>query len=37
MKGSIIGDIIGSAFEFNNIDTKDFTLFSRRSCFRTIA
>ena len=33
MKGAIIGDIIGSAYEFNNIDTKEFPLFSRRSCF----
>ena len=29
MKGAIIGDIIGSAYEFNNIATKDFPLFSR--------
>ena len=33
MKGAIIGDIIGSAYEFNNIDTKEFELFSRRSRF----
>ena len=33
MKGAIIGDIIGSAYEFNNIDTKDFPLFNRRSSF----
>ena len=33
MKGAIIGDIIGSAYEFNNIDTKDFPLFSRWSSF----
>ena len=29
MKGAIIGDIIGSVYEFDNIDTKDFPLFSR--------
>ena len=33
MKGAIIGDIIGSAYEFNNIDTKDFPLFSARCSF----
>ena len=33
MKGAIIGDIIGSAWEFNNIDTKDFPLFSSRCRF----
>ena len=33
MKGAIIGDIIGSAYEFNNIDTKVFPLFNRRSSF----
>ena len=33
MIGAIIGDIIGSAYEFHNISTKDFPLFSRRSCF----
>lgn len=33
MKGAVIGDIIGSAYEFNNIATKDFPLFSARSCF----
>lgn len=27
MLGAIIGDIVGSRFEFNNIKTKDFTLF----------
>lgn len=27
MLGAIIGDIAGSRFEFNNIDTKDFELF----------
>lgn len=28
MIGSIIGDIVGSVYEFNNIKTKDFQLFS---------
>ena len=28
MIGSIIGDIVGSIYEFNNIKTKDFPLFS---------
>lgn len=34
MKGAIIGDIIGSVYEFNNIKTKQFPLF-RRDCFFT--
>ena len=29
MLGAIIGDIVGSRFEFNNIKTKDFTFFDR--------
>ena len=33
MLGAIIGDIIGSRFEFNNIKTKDFDLFAERSKF----
>jgi len=33
MKGAIIGDIIGSAYEFNNIATKDFPLFSSACSF----
>ena len=33
MKGAIIGDIIGSVYEFNNIDTKNFPLFSDECCF----
>ena len=33
MKGAIIGDIIGSAYEFKNISTKDFPLFSDNSVF----
>ena len=34
MTGAIIGDIVGSRFEFNNRKTKDFTLFTPR-CFFT--
>lgn len=33
MKGAIIGDIIGSAFEVYNLKRKDFLLFSNRSGF----
>ncbi len=33
MLGSIIGDIIGSPYEFHNIKTKDFELFSQNSHF----
>lgn len=33
MKGAIIGDIVGSVYEFHNIKTKDFPLFSQRSRF----
>ena len=31
MIGAIVGDIIGSPYEFNNIHTKDFPLFSHAS------
>lgn len=31
MTGSIIGDIVGSVYEFRNIKTKDFTLFGRHA------
>ena len=31
MIGSMIGDIVGSIYEFHNIKTKDFSLFSDRS------
>ena len=31
LKGAIIGDIIGSAYEFNNTNTKSFPLFSADS------
>ncbi len=34
MIGAIIGDIVGSVYEFNNIKTKDFPLF-RDDCFFT--
>lgn len=34
MIGAIIGDIIGSVYEWNNIKTKDFKLFSP-GCFFT--
>lgn len=34
MLGAIIGDIVGSRFEFNNIKTKDFELMNH-SCFFT--
>ena len=33
MFGAIIGDIIGSAYEFHNVKTKDFPLFTEKSCF----
>ncbi len=33
MLGAIVGDIIGSPYEFHNIKTKDFFLFSERCCF----
>ncbi len=33
MLGSIIGDIVGSVYEFHNIKTKDFELFSQNSHF----
>ena len=35
MFGAIIGDIVGSPYEFdsNNIKTKDFPLFSEKSHF----
>ncbi|VPP39907.1 hydrolase [Streptococcus pneumoniae] len=34
MLGAIIGDIVGSVYEWNNIKTKDFPLF-RKDCFFT--
>ena len=33
MLGAIIGDIVGSPYEFNNIKTTDFELFSSKSTF----
>lgn len=33
MIGAIAGDIIGSVYEFNNIKTKDFPLFTRGSTY----
>lgn len=36
MLGAIVGDIVGSVYEWSNIKTKDFPLF-REHCFsRTI-
>lgn len=34
MKGAIIGDIVGSVYEWDNIKTKEFPLF-RDDCFFT--
>ena len=34
MIGAILGDIVGSVYEFNNIKTKDFEFFQRK-CFFT--
>lgn len=34
MIGAIVGDILGSVYEWNNIKTKDFPLF-REDCFFT--
>jgi hypothetical protein len=34
MLGAIIGDIVGSVYEWDNIKTKDFPLF-REDCFFT--
>ena len=34
MLGAIIGDIVGSVYEWNNIKIKDFPLF-RKDCFFT--
>lgn len=35
MLGAIAGDIIGSPYEFDNINTTDFSLFCHDSCFFT--
>jgi ADP-ribosylglycohydrolase len=32
MLGAIIGDIVGSRFEWNNIKTKDFDFFAKPMC-----
>lgn len=32
MLGAIVGDIVGSVYEWNNIKTKDFSLFCEE-CF----
>lgn len=34
MLGAIVGDIVGSVYEWNNIKTKEFPLF-RDDCFFT--
>jgi len=34
MLGAIVGDIVGSVYEWNNIKTKDFSLFCE-DCFFT--
>jgi len=33
MLGAIVGDIVGSVYEFNNIKTREFPLFDKRSEF----
>ncbi len=33
MLGAIIGDTVGSVYEFNNIKTTDFLLFGPRSSY----
>ena len=33
MLGAVIGDIIGSVFEWNRIKTTDFDLFNDKSCY----
>ena len=33
MLGSIIGDIVGSIYEFNNVKTKDFPFFPEQGDF----
>ena len=34
MLGAVIGDVVGSRYEFNNIKTKDFELFGK-GCYAT--
>ncbi len=33
MLGAILGDIVGSIYEFNNIKTTHFELFGKRTTF----
>ena len=33
MLGAIVGDVVGSVYEFNNHRSKDFPLFTERSHF----
>jgi ADP-ribosylglycohydrolase len=33
MLGAIVGDIVGSVYEWNNIKTKDFPLFNEKFTF----
>ena len=33
MFGAVVGDVVGSAYEFHNVKTKDFELFTKNSCF----
>lgn len=33
MYGAVIGDIVGSVYEWNNINSKEFPFFSKKSCF----
>ena len=33
MLGAIIGDIVGSRFEFNNVKSKSFKLFTKECSF----
>ncbi len=37
MLGAIIGDIVGSIYEFDNIKTKEFPFFKTEWSIRTIA
>lgn len=36
MIGAIIGNIVGSRFEFNNINTKEFELFTKIAVLQMI-
>ena len=33
MLGAIVGDIVGSVYEWDNIKTKDFPLFRKKTAF----